>query len=329
MPRPSLFSSAVLRRCAFVTLSAAAILIATGTGRDGHSPNAAIAQSTGTTYLFQMALGNPSNADTRARNYANYLKTRQIGPPSSPTTYQFRYCESYSRYDCIPNWVAWHLSSRDDTSAASRQDNYRTDTDLPSGWYAPSGDSFGTTNDVSYDRGHMCPSGDRTDSVASNSATFVISNFIPQTSDNNQGPWEKLEDYSRSLADSGYELYIVAGDDGTLGKLSKNPNITIPAHVWKVIVAIRDDGAGHDNDAGGVIDASYITAQVRANPNTTSIRIIAVDMPNIAGIRSNGWGQYRVTPRTLEYYTGYNFLSALPQDVQDILENRLDTGATS
>lgn len=288
-----------------------------------------------TTVPLQMALSNPTNATTATRNYGNYLKTRQIGPPSNPAAYQNRYAESYSRFDGIPNWVSWHLSVRDSNNAASRQDNFRADTDLPSGWQRLTGSSFGSQNGVTYDRGHMCPSGDRTDSVASNSATFVMTNFIPQTSDNNQGPWERFETYCRALTDSGSEVYIIAGDDGSLGKLNLTDTsgatfpVTIPTNVWKVAVVISDDGATGDTDAGGSADLNRIVNAVRANTGTTSVRVIAVDMPNIAGIRSNSWQSYITTPRTLENYTGYNLLSYLPQDVQDVLENRRDNGTSN
>ena len=37
-----------------------------------------------------------------------------------------------------------------------------------------------------FDRGHNCPSADRTGSVADNTATFLISNMMPQAPRNNQ-----------------------------------------------------------------------------------------------------------------------------------------------
>ncbi len=48
-----------------------------------------------------------------------------------------------------------------------------------------------------FDRGHHTPSGDRTRSIPDNSATFFMTNMMPQAPGNNQGPWEKLESDSR------------------------------------------------------------------------------------------------------------------------------------
>lgn len=46
-------------------------------------------------------------------------------------------------------------------------------------------------------------------------------------------------------------------------------------------------------------------------------------MPNVNGIKNADWQTYRVTVRDIEKATGYNLLSALPQNVQDALETRL------
>jgi endonuclease G len=60
-------------------------------------------------------------------------------------------------------------------------------------------------------------------------------NIIPQAPDNNQGPWEKLESYTRSLAQAGREVYIIAGGVGTKTSFK---GINVPASTWKVIVAL-------------------------------------------------------------------------------------------
>jgi hypothetical protein len=46
-----------------------------------------------------------------------------------------------------------------------------------------------------FDRGHLCPSADRTSSAADNSATFLMSNMIPQAPNLNRNTWENLESY--------------------------------------------------------------------------------------------------------------------------------------
>ncbi|HLM01522.1 MAG TPA: DNA/RNA non-specific endonuclease, partial [Pyrinomonadaceae bacterium] len=53
-------------------------------------------------------------------------------------------------------------------------------------------------------------------------------------------------------------------------------------------------------------------------------RVIAVDMPNVKGIKTADWQTYRTTVRDIERKTGYNLFSNLPQNLQDALENKKD-----
>lgn len=69
-----------------------------------------------------MLLGNPSGA---------------VASPSSPTNYLLikpQYAVGYNRDQGKPSWVSWHLSQTD-LGSAPRQDDFRADASLPSGWY--------------------------------------------------------------------------------------------------------------------------------------------------------------------------------------------------
>ncbi|MGC4027177.1 MAG: DNA/RNA non-specific endonuclease [Mesorhizobium sp.] len=255
----------------------------------------------GGTLSEHITLGNPSGAITDTGSYSNYLLVKS------------QYAMSYSRDEGKPNWVAWHLDSSWIGSAA-RQDDFRADTTLPSGWYQVGASSYSGSG---FDRGHYCPSADRTSSVAVNSSTFLMSNMMPQAPDNNQGPWARLEDYERSLVDAGNELYIYAGSYGSGGTGSNGSATTVdsgrvkvPNRVWKVIVVLPT----------GSSDASRVT---------TSTRVIAVNLPNAQGIRSVNWGTYRVTVNSIESATGFDLLSEVPTSVQSVIEAAVDTGPTS
>lgn len=241
-----------------------------------------------TTASNQMLLGNPSGATTSTANYANYLIQRG------------EYALSYNRDAGIPNWVSWHLDSTD-IGSADRCDCFSPDTSLPSGWYRVTTSNYTGSG---YDRGHMAPSGDRTSSDAHNQATFVMTNIIPQHADNNQGPWASLENYARSLATAGSELYIISGGTGSKGTIASG-KVKIPAYTWKVIVVLTK----------GSNDLSRIT---------TSTRVIAVLMPNTSGIRSNTWQSYRTTVDKIESMTGYDFLSNVSTSIQSVIEAKTD-----
>jgi endonuclease G len=247
-----------------------------------------------------IGLGNPSGATTSTSNQYNFLMSKP------------QFALSYHNGNRTPNWVSWHLSAAW-LGQATRQDNFRADTDLPSGWYRVGSSSYSGSG---FDRGHMCPSADRTGSTADNSATFLMTNMVPQSPNNNQRGWARLEDYCRKLATSGNELYIVSGPSGTGGTGSAgyrtyidSNRIKVPNRTWKVILILPN----------GTYDSSRVT---------TSTRTIAVNMPNDQSV-GNDWGIYRTSINNVQNLTGYNFFSYVPSAVRSVINTHVDTGPTS
>ena len=62
-----------------------------------------------------------------------------------------------------------------------------------------------------YQRGHLCPSGDRDSRRDWFKDTFYTSNIVPMTAEVNSGAWKETEVYCRMLATNGHHLKIVAG----------------------------------------------------------------------------------------------------------------------
>nr|AUN37118.1 putative sugar-non-specific nuclease NucA [uncultured bacterium] len=242
-----------------------------------------------------LVMGNPSGATADVQNENNYLMQK------------VQYALSYNRSRAIPNWTSWHLDSTW-RGSAPRQDDYRNDTELPAGWYQVLGTDYANSG---FDRGHMCPSADRTSSIPDNSATFLMTNMIPQAPDNNQGPWEQLESYLRTLLPDN-EIYIISGSTGVGGVGSNGAasviasgHVTVPEKTWKVALVLP---VGNDD----------------VNRVTTSARTIAVIMPNIQGIRSDAWQKYLATVDQVEALTGYDFFSSVSPSIQDVFETKLD-----
>lgn len=231
-----------------------------------------------------LALGNPSNATTSDPN--NYLLVNNF------------MVISYNRDKGIPNWVAWRVTKAD-LGSLDRQDSFRPDDRLPKGWTRITPTDYTGSG---FDRGHVCPNADRYSSREAADSTFVMTNMTPQTGDLNRGPWQKLEGDLRFLVNRGNDVYIYAGVYGDKGKIKKK--VTIPSNDWKVAVVVP--------------------AGTPPNAINESARVIAVDMPNVKGIMNADWQMYRTTVRQIEQATGYNLLSALPQNVQDKLETKVD-----
>ena len=251
-------------------------------------------------------LGNPTNATSNAGNGNNYFKDNVY------------YKMGYSSSRGIPIWISWHLQSSD-LGSTPRQDDFRPDN-LPTSYYAVTSASYTGSG---FDRGHNCPSADRTSSVAANSSTFLMTNIIPQAPNFNQGPWEGLEDFIRNtLVGTNNEAFIVSGNYGVGGKNSSNTltntidngNVTVPQMVWKVAVIIPKG----NNDLNRI---------------DTSATVLAVNMPNDNSLyttsNKTAWRNYIVKVSTLESLSttagvSLDFFNKIPEaSVATYLKNKV------
>jgi len=120
---------------------------------------------------------------------------------------------SYNPKRRVVNWVAWRVVAAD-LGSVHRRDNFRPDGLLPLGFYRVRSIEYERTG---FDRGHLCPSADRTSSREANDSTFLMTNVQPQLPSMNRGPWAELESYTRRLVRRGKQVYVVAG--GTVSLL--------------------------------------------------------------------------------------------------------------
>jgi endonuclease G len=246
-----------------------------------------------------LALGNPSGATADVNNPTNYLLVKP------------QYTIGYNAQRGTPTWVSWHLN-RAWMGSAPRQDDFRPDPALPRQFYQVTPRSYSGSG---FDRGHNCPSADRTTDLDDNSATFLMTNMIPQAGNNNQRTWSGLEEWTRTQVKQGQEVYVIMGSygkggTGQNGRVTSidQGRVTVPARVWKVLVLLPE----------GSNDLQRISAG--------QARIIAVDTPNDQSV-SPDWSRYRVSIDAIEAATGLDLLSKLPLATQDKLEAQVDAGA--
>ncbi|WP_019948117.1 DNA/RNA non-specific endonuclease [Hymenobacter aerophilus] len=247
---------------------------------------------------LNLALGNPSGATASLSTPNNYLLTR------------LQYAVGYSARRGTPTWVSWHLSAAD-MGQAPRQDDFRPDPALPRQFYAVSPRSYSGSG---FDRGHNCPSADRRRTLDDNSATFLMTNMIPQAANNNQRTWAGLEEWTRAQVQRGQEAYVIMGSYGQGGTGVKGfqatideGRVTVPARIWKVLVLLPEG----DNDLQRIAAGQA--------------RLLAIDTPNGQQVNPD-WSQYRTSIDALETATGLDLLSALPLAAQERLEAQVDNG---
>ncbi len=238
-----------------------------------------------------LTFGNPTNAGTSSNNY---LVERD------------QYALSYNNSTRIPNWVGWQLNDSW-LGSAPRQNDFRPDTFLP----------FDPVDETDYrnsgfDRGHVIPSADRTRTVTDNSSTFLMSNMIPQAPNNNRGVWADFENFLRTQL-NGKDIYIYAGGDGIGGDGSRgfdtfigpNHDIAVPSTTWKTAL---------------ILDEGESPFQVGLDDT-----IISINVPNSQSVAVTDWEDWVVSVNDIEFATGYDFFSALPNTLEAALESQVYT----
>ncbi|MGK2962224.1 MAG: DNA/RNA non-specific endonuclease [Gemmatimonadaceae bacterium] len=214
---------------------------------------------------------------------------------------------SYSSARGTPNWVSYNLDGAH-IGSFDRCDCFTFDPALPGTYTRYTTADYtgaGAFHGYGIDRGHLARSFDRTTGNLDNAYTFYFSNIIPQAADNNQGPWAAMESYLGDLARfQNKEVYIVAGVAGNLGTVKNEGLITIPGHTWKVAVIMPKDQGLDDID------------------DLSDLEVIAVVMPNTAGIRNVPWQNYLVTVDSVETLSGYDILDLLPDPIEIAVESQ-------
>ena len=87
-----------------------------------------------------------------------------------------------------------------------------------------------------YDRGHLCPAGDRRFSASAYDETFYTSNITPQDKDFNAGVWNRLEMQVRYWCKMYGPLYIITG--GVLEQglaVIGDEDVAIPDLYYKIV----------------------------------------------------------------------------------------------
>ncbi len=238
-----------------------------------------------------MQLGNPSGATNDPNNHNHYLIQRTV--------------EALDYSDALgePTWVSWDLTASD-IGSSGRSADFFTDTSLPAGFYEVTTADYNGVGNINFNRGHMCPSEDRTDNTNDNDMVFLMSNIIPQAAVNNQGVWGNFEAYCQSQADAGNELLITCGPSLFNNTFIPSGKAQIPQYTWKIAVIVPP-GTG--------TAASRITA---------STSVISLKIPNSNNVTAN-WSNYITSASQIEVDTGYTFFTALPTNIAAVLRSEV------
>ncbi len=192
------------------------------------------------------------------------------------------------RYDTkTAEYVVEHITYESITGPAKRKDDFRADPSLPKQYQSTLADYAG----FPYDRGHLAPGADNTHSAEAMSESFFLSNMVPQVPNHNRGIWKQLETAVRNWVLEGKDIYVVSGTiySGQYQTIGAG-RVGVPTHMWKVIV-----------DRKGSKSIAFLF------PNAP---LPVADLP-----------KYATNIKTVEQYTGINFMPLLTPSQKAALED--------
>lgn len=168
----------------------------------------------------------------KATTNNNLLPTSTTGAITHHNFYSLSYSETHEQ----PEWVAYELKKSHITNHDRKRPYFEVDPAIASEsahWrnYKKSG----------YDRGHLCPAGDRRFSKEAYNETFLTSNISPQKHEFNAGIWNSLEQKVRYWAKRYNGVYVITGGVLTqsLGNIGQE-QVTIPKSFYKIVYTFNE-----------------------------------------------------------------------------------------
>ncbi|CDF77941.1 DNA/RNA non-specific endonuclease [Formosa agariphila KMM 3901] len=161
-----------------------------------------------------------------------YLPTSTTGAIVFHNNYTLSYNEAHEQAE----WVAYMLKKSDIVYTKRKRPYFNEDKAVKT----KSAD-WRSYKNSGYDRGHLCPAGDRRKTINSYNETFLTSNISPQDHDFNAGIWNDLEQLVRTWAKSYNDVYVVTGGvlKGNLKTIGKD-QVSVPDYFYKII--FKDQG---------------------------------------------------------------------------------------
>lgn len=162
---------------------------------------------------------------------AHWLPTSTTGVIVSHNHFTLSYVEAHEQAE----WVAYELS-KDHLSKNEFDRPYFIEDEKVSTGSA----DWRNYKNSGYDRGHLCPAGDRRFTYEAYSETFLTSNIAPQNREFNSQVWNCLEQKVRFWAQKYDGLYVITGpvlEKGlpTIGK----EKVSVPKSFYKIIYDVR------------------------------------------------------------------------------------------
>lgn len=244
-------------------------------------------------YAYEHFLVEEDKADIITEGKKTKTDTNEYFLPSSTTQqiiHHNGYSLSYSEPHEQAEWVAYELKKSHLSTTNHKRPYFEIDKAVKTG-----AASWRNYKGSGYDRGHLCPAGDKRYSKEAHDETFLTSNISPQEHQFNSGIWNKLEQKVRYWARKYDGVFVVTGGvlKGQMKTIGKE-DVSVPNQFYKVLI---------DN-------------------NSEKTKMIAFLMPHKASKKP--LYKFVVSVDEIEKLTGIDFFP----DLDDALENKLEASSS-
>lgn len=185
-----------------------------------------------------------------------------------------------------PNYAVWELTADKAYGSVARTSKFKSDPDV---YGCATLDDYRKSG---FDRGHMAPAADMKWSSKAMDDSHYLTNISPQDHTLNGGRWATLESKCREWAMRDSAIIIVCGPvlSDRLPRSIGPGKVSVPERFFKVILA----------------------------PYTTPPRAIGFIMQNTG--EKTGISTSAVSVDEIEDITGFDFFSALPDEIENDIE---------
>lgn len=216
----------------------------------------------------------------------NLLPSSTTGAIVKHAYYTLSYAEKHEQAE----WVAYELRKKHIKQNNFNRPYFIEDKDVKTksaDWrnYKKSG----------FDRGHLCPAGDRGFDYQAYFETFLTSNISPQDHSFNAGVWNSLEQKVRYWAGRYNDVYVITGGVLKNGlQTIGSEDVSVPEEFYKIVV---------DKTKGRYKVAAFL-------------------IPQTAG--TDSFYKYMTTVDEIEEKTGIDFFAYLPDAIENKMEAESD-----
>ena len=227
-----------------------------------------------------------NKSDNSAISGEEMLPTSTTGAVVFHDNYSLSYNEKYEQAE----WVFYELKNRNVSNNNFQRPYFIFDPKVKT----QSAD-YRNYKNSGYDRGHLCPAGDMKFSKEAFDETFYTSNISPQKNDFNGGVWNRLEQKRRYWSQKYNDIYVVTGGILTEGlETIGKEKVAVPKYFYKILMDETDG----------------------------EFKMIAFLVPHESSKKP--LYEFVVSVDEIEKLTGIDFFPALPDTIENELEQRSD-----